>query len=111
LIGVGPHGNSASDGSGCFTDFAVGLLSVDPTYGTKVKDETSNPPGSVAVVMWRPGYTARRVGSEVSVFDPSGTVVATTGHRYKIAGGYVGGDAPEFATRRFWACDYVLAVP
>jgi hypothetical protein len=112
LTGVDPvHGNSASDGSGCYLDWTLGLLSVDPTYGTKVKDEGGDPPGQVAVVMWKPGYTARRVGSEISVVDPNGTVVATTGHRYKIAGGFVGPNPPAIPLRVFWACNYVVAVP
>jgi hypothetical protein len=110
LTGVGPNGNSASDGSGCFLDWAVGLLSVDPTSGTTVKDEGT---GQVMPIMWKPGYTARRVGSEVSVLDPNGTVVATTGHRYKINGGWVGpGDPAKFPTvSGFWACGRVDPVP
>jgi hypothetical protein len=100
---------AAFAGSGCYTDFAVGLLSVDPTYGTAVKDETSN--GHVVPVMWRPGYTALRVGSEVSVLDPAGTVVATTGHRYKIAGGYVSKGTAGSSTSAFWACGFVTGAP
>jgi hypothetical protein len=100
---------AALTGDGCYTDFAVGLLSVDPTYGTAVKDETSN--GHVVPVMWRPGYTALRVGSEVSVLDPAGTVVATTGHRYKIAGGYVSKGTAGSSTSAFWACGFVTGAP
>lgn len=112
LTGVDPvHGNTASDGSGCYLDWTLGLLSVDPVYGTQIKDEGGDPPGQVAVVMWRPGYTARQVGSEVSVVDPSGTVVATTGHRYKIRGGFVGPNPPAIPLRVFWACNSVDAVP
>jgi len=36
--------------------------------------------------MWPPGFTGRRVGSEVAVFDTHGDLVATTGRSYSIAG-------------------------
>jgi hypothetical protein len=55
-------------------------------------------------VMWPPGSTARRAGSEVEVLDKQGSVVARTGSRYLIEGGH-GGENP----RSFVACGYVLA--
>lgn len=73
-----------TDGGGCFTNFALGKLLVDPTYGTKIQDGSN---GS-APVMWRPGFSGRHAGTEIDVIDPSGVVVATTGGTYQIAGGY-----------------------
>jgi hypothetical protein len=92
---------------GCYTNFAVGPLIIDPTYGTAATDENG---GGTTPVVWRPGFTGRRVGSEIVVRDSNGNVVAMTGRRYKIAGGYVGGgpDWPELPTRMFWACDFVI---
>jgi hypothetical protein len=91
----------------CYTDFAVGRLVVDPTYGTAIADQSGL---ATTPVAWRPGFTARRVGSEVVVHDAIGNVVATTGRTYKIAGGYVGGDGnwPDLTTRVFWACGFVI---
>lgn len=66
---------------------AVGLLLVDPTYGTAVKDETTGG-NTVTPVMWRPGFTGRRVGSEVAVVGPIGQLVATTDRKFQIDGGY-----------------------
>jgi hypothetical protein len=37
-------------------------------------------------VMWPPGFTGRRVGSEVVVVDPDGNAVATTGQSYLLSG-------------------------
>jgi hypothetical protein len=94
-------------GGGCYTNSAVGPLIVDPTYGTAITDENG---GGTTPVVWRPGFTGRRVGSEIVVRDSNGNVVATTGRTYKIAGGYVSGgpDWPELPTRMFWACDFVI---
>jgi hypothetical protein len=105
------------NGPGCYTNSASGQLIADPQYGTAVIDEimlrvTGTIPSPVPV-MWRPGYSAHRLGSEVAVTDTSGNVVATTGHRYLIAGGYVGGDisTPRQPTGVFWACDTVTPLP
>jgi len=105
------------NGPGCYTNSASGPLGVDPTYGTAITDEdmiavTGTRPPPIPV-MWRPGYTAHHVGSEVAVTDPHGNVVAVTGRRYRIAGGYVGGDssAPQLPIRVFWACDAVTPLP
>jgi hypothetical protein len=84
---------------GCYTNWAAGPLIVDPEYGTAIKDIDVS--GSTAPVTWRPGFTARRVGSEVEVLDPDGKAVAITGGSYRIAGGYVHDE--------FWACDFVTA--
>ena len=107
---------------GCFTNHADGPLVVDPTYGTAIIDMDAVagappglPPPSPIPVAWRPGFTGRRVGSEVEVLDPHGKVVAVTGHKYSIAGGYVGpgsmGSWPELSTNVFWACDMVFPKP
>ena len=89
-----------TDTGGCFTNFAVGLLVVDPDYGTAVVDETAS--NTRTPVMWRPGYVGKRVGSEVEVHDQNGVPIATTGRRYQIAGGYWG-ESP----RAFVACGFV----
>ena len=52
---------------GCYTNFALGLLSVDPQYGTRIADGTIG--GGSGPVMWPVGYTARKSGSEVEVLD------------------------------------------
>jgi hypothetical protein len=114
LLGCGSAGEPVSlltSAAPCYLDWTLGLLSVDPTYGTQVKDEGGDPPGSVSVVMWPPGYTGRRDGAEVSVLDPNGAVVATTGHRYKIRGGFSGPFPPAIPIRAFAACGSAEAVP
>ena len=82
---------------GCYANFALGELVVDPVNGTAIVDM-----GTVAV-MWPAGYTGRQAGSEVEVLDPQGQVVAVTGHRYQIEGG-----TPPDAPHAFLACGYVL---
>jgi hypothetical protein len=102
---------------GCFTDSASGRLVTDPKYGTAIVDEdlmTVTHKASVTPVAWKPGFTARRAGDEVEVLAPDGHVVAITGKRYRIDGGYVGpyvgGSSgwPGLATSVFWACDQVV---
>jgi hypothetical protein len=61
-----------------------GLLVADATSGTALI--TGNR-GDVVPVVWRPGFTGRRSGSEVQVVDPQGNVVAVTGHKYRLNGG------------------------
>jgi hypothetical protein len=107
LNGVPP---TIGDG-GCFTNSAGGPLIVDPKYGTAIVDGDTG--GSATPVMWRPGYSGRRIGSEIEVLDPDGEVVATTGRSYRIAGGYVDQDVPggRSPIRVFWACDFVIPQP
>jgi hypothetical protein len=102
LTGVVP---GYTDTGGCFTDFALGKLIVDEQYGTAISDEGAGSGQPVITpVMWRPGFSGRRAGSEIEVLNPLGIVVATTNQRYQIAGGY------WFESPRvFVACDYVLA--
>ena len=64
---------------------AVAQLLVDPNYGTTL----AGYPDTRAPVMWRPGFTGRRVGTDVVVVDPNGHVVATTGQSYRIAGNFL----------------------
>jgi hypothetical protein len=87
---------------GCYTNSAEGQLMVDPRYGTTIVDSDVGATAPVPV-MWRLGFTGRRAGSEVEVLDPAGNLVATTGRRYRIAGGYTGENP-----RLFWACDFVI---
>jgi hypothetical protein len=97
---------------GCFTFAAAGRLIVDPEYGTAIVEELQ---GGTSTVAWRPGFRARRVGPEVEVLDPRGNVVARTGRRYVIAGGYVDegsyGGWPGLPKPVFMACDTVLPLP
>ena len=85
---------------GCYTNFATGLLVVDPTYGTAITDESM---GETGPVMWPTGYTGRQAGSEVEVIDREGHVVATTGRRYQIEGAWEGKNPDSWL-----ACGYVL---
>ena len=57
------------------------LLVADPDFGTALagRDGTRGVPA-----IWPPGYTGRRDGSEVKVYDPHGSLVARTGRRYYI---------------------------
>ena len=90
----------AYDGiSMCYTSFASGELTLDAAYGTAIVESDHPIP-----VMWPDGYTGRRSGSQVEVVDKSGHVVARTGTRVRIEGGFTG-DSP----RAFLACGYVLA--
>ena len=74
----------------CQVDAALGLLTVDPKYGTAIIDEQGAPSDRRPTpVMWPPGYTGRWEDPEVVVLNPQGNVVATTGRRYRIAGGPV----------------------
>jgi hypothetical protein len=57
----------------------------DPQFGTAITDFAS---GRSIPVMWRPGFSGRRKGSDVVVFDASGSVVAETSHGYRIQGTY-----------------------
>lgn len=106
---------------GCFTFGVSGPLVADPTYGTAIIADsmaavtgTTPPPIPVA---WRPGFTARRIGSEVAVFDRTGNQVAVTGRSYSLDGGYVsaggssGLDWPDLRVDVFWACGGVTLTP
>ena len=110
LVGCGPSAGSLLTGDplggGCYLATGSGRLVVDPSYGTAIIGDGGTV-DQLTVVAWRPGYTARRNGSEVEVLDPQGRVVATTGHSYIVPGGYVfPGDTtwPDLPTMVWWAC-------
>jgi hypothetical protein len=117
---AGPPGYDYS-ASSCFAANVSGLLVVDPTYGTAIV--ANNHPSMLGLsdvpvtVAWRPGFTARRSGSEVEVLDPQGNVVATTGRSYQFWGGFVaaGGSSgivwPELTKRVLWACSDPQPLP
>jgi hypothetical protein len=77
LTGVMPF-----DEDECSADGLVAVLLVDPRYGTTMAGAY----GQRYPVMWRPGFTGRRVGSEVVVVDPGGNLVAITGQSYRMSG-------------------------
>jgi hypothetical protein len=115
--GAGQLLTGAVFSGGCFTNSASGPLVADPKYGTAIIDEVmtrvTGTQASPVPVAWRPGFSARQAGSEVEVVAPDGHVVATTGKRYRIDGGYVGpyvGGSSGWAglaVAFFWACDRV----
>lgn len=80
-------GTMPFDADECNADTFVAGLLVDPEFGTTLAvsgmfdNETTRAP-----VMWPPGYTGRRVGSEVVVVGPGGQAVATTGQSYLLSG-------------------------
>lgn len=101
LTGVQPF-----DQATCETYFAVDWMIVDAQYGTAVIDSAFN---TAIPVMWRPGFTGRRIGSEVVVLDPGGRLVAQTGRGYRIQGTYwppLGDTAPDTSTV-WYACGSV----
>jgi len=100
LTGQNPFTDGEPGMVGCYTNFAVGELEVDATYGTAITDESI---GGTGPVRWPTGYSGRHSGSEVEVLDRDGQVVARTGNRYQIEGAFVG-DGP----RAWLACGYVL---
>jgi hypothetical protein len=111
VTGVPPYLGWDNDDGGCFLGSIAGPLVADEKYGTVII--LSGAPTSIPVI-WRPGFTAHRVGSEVQVLDPRGNPVATTGRSYVIAGGSVTGgpDWPEVPREgAFWACDFVRELP
>ena len=78
---------------GCYLNFFVDEVVVDPVNGTAVIESYTvdgQPQSRVLPIMWPSGYTARRSGSEVEVLARNGEVVARTGGRYRIQGGYEG---------------------
>lgn len=83
--GVHPELPERSDGIiGCRTFYNVGLLIVDPEYGTAAEDSR----GGVRPLIWPVGYAALRLAAgEVVVLDRTGEVVATTGQKYQFWAG------------------------
>jgi hypothetical protein len=63
----------------CVLDlFYVADIVADATTGTPVDAATGE------AFAWPKGFTARRAGSEVEVFDRAGNLVLTTGRRYRV---------------------------
>ena len=96
LLGCGPTeptgepvqlltGAMPFDEDECTADYTASELIVDPEFGTALAGMPESG-GNGYPVMWRPGFTGIRDGSNVGVVDPDGTVVATTGESYKLAG-------------------------
>lgn len=112
LVGCGPSGGSLLTGDplggniDCYLATGSGRLVFDPSYGTAIIGEGGTVDG-VTIVAWRPGYRARPNGSEFDVLDPQGRVVATTGQRYLLHGGYA--DPGEFGRPDlrtvWWTCE------
>ena len=100
--GIGPI--TYSSDRGCYLSSISAKLVTDPTYGTAVIEHDPTGLDRHLPVMWLPGDTARRSGSEVEILDRTGSVIARTGQAWQIEGGYYGvGDV------RIWvACGYVL---
>ena len=114
LVGCGPSAGSlltfdSRDGL-CFLASVSGRLVVDVGHVTAISPEADDHGGMLdgpRIVAWPSGYTARANGSEVDVLDAQGRVVATTGHRYILPGGFVGPDDrgfPRLPARVWWAC-------
>ena len=75
-----------SGNTGCYVANTTGMLIVDPKNGTAIVSEDM---GKTTVpVRWPAGYTGRRSGDQVEVLDRDGHVVARTGQRYELLGGY-----------------------
>lgn len=78
---------------GCYLNFFVDELVVDPVNGTAVIESYTidgQPKTRVVPIMWPSGYTGRGSGAEVEVLARNGEVVARTGATYRIQGGYEG---------------------
>ena len=88
----GITGNTATSYTGCYTDFIVGALLTDPTYGTAVieHDPSGRNPDHRYPVMWLPGDTGRTSGSEVEILDRTGSVIARTGQVLEDRGRWLG---------------------
>jgi hypothetical protein len=72
--------------SGCYLANTTGMLIVDAQAGTAIVSEDMG--RTTAAVRWPPGFTGRTSGDQVEVLDTSGHVVARTGQRYELLGGY-----------------------
>jgi hypothetical protein len=71
---------------GCYVANTTGLLIGDPQAGTAIVSEDMS--RTTVPVRWPAGYTGRKSGDQVEVLDASGHVVARTGQRYELLGGY-----------------------
>lgn len=97
----------SESGQGCFLASTTGRLIADPDAGTAIIQEDM---GQATVpVAWPAGYTGRRSGSEVEVLDGDGRVVARTGERLMLLGGY--GDLAGGGAAWIACADGVLPAP
>jgi hypothetical protein len=71
---------------GCYVANTTGMLIVDAQAGTAIVSEDMGQ--TTAAVRWPPGFTGRTSGDQVEVLDATGRVVARTGQRYELLGGY-----------------------
>jgi len=87
LTGLDPELAGKTGQIACYTNSAAGPVVIDPRYGTAIIDKDLNHDNTIPMpIMWRPGFTGRRVGSEIAVYDPQGSLVAITGRSYRIEG-------------------------
>ena len=89
LASVRPLLTASDDPLGCFTAGTTGMLIVNAEAGTAIVQEDMGK--STVPVRWPKGYTSRRIGDQVEVLDTAGRVVARTGRRYYLPGGYENG--------------------
>ncbi len=79
---------TGNDEPGCYLANTTGMLIVDAQAGTAIVSEDM---GQTTVpVRWPSRYTGRKNGDQVEVLDAAGHVVARTGQRYELLGGYNG---------------------
>ncbi len=84
---------------GCYLSHITGLLIPDPSAGTAIVEEDMGHERTVPV-KWPPGYTGRlAIDGQVDVLDEKGVVVARTGLRFELLGGYDGGSSIGGASR------------
>jgi hypothetical protein len=86
---------------GCYLMGATGQLLPDASAGTAITwdlDHKTHP------ISWPPGFTGRSSGDQVEVVDEAGSVVARTGTRISLLGG--------FEADTFVACgQYIKTLP
>ena len=86
----------------CHTSFTIGTFVPDAEMGTAIVEDAASG-GRTLPVRWPEGFTARRLGGVIDVFNQDGALLAQTGQHYKFLGGY-GEDA--------WrGCDGVIPEP
>ncbi|MEP6639252.1 MAG: hypothetical protein ABJC39_07865 [Chloroflexota bacterium] len=86
---VGPGGVANGNGSytvGCYTSGTQGDLVADPN-GVAIVGKS----GTRTMVVWPAGFTGRQFGGEIAILDRSGNVVARTGTKVYLEGGYENG--------------------
>ena len=74
--------------SSCYLSNARGELVADDSVGVAIIEKSAGNPDRTTKIRWPGEFTARRSGSEVDVLDRRGIVVARTGTRMELQGGY-----------------------